>query len=209
MAQPSPAPSAVALLSTRTPATADGPPAVGTTLQALRQARQLSLDELSRRAGVSKSMLSQIERNLANPTVAVLWRLANALGVSLTDFLSHAGSAPPPPAITVVQPHAVPALKSPDTRCELRILGPIELAGRFEWYELTIQPGGVLASEPHEAGTQEHLSVLAGAMVVRAAADEKKLRHGETARYGADVPHAISNPGKSVATALLVVMHPG
>jgi len=186
----------------------DGPPAVGTALQALRQSQQLSLDELSRRAGVSKSMLSQIERNLANPTVAVLWRLANALGVSLTDFLENGGAERPAPTITVVQQHAIPALKSPDTRCELRILGPIELAGRFEWYELTIQPGGVLASEPHEAGTQEHLSVLSGAMTVRAGDDEKKLRHGETARYGADLPHAISNPGKTVATAMLVVMHP-
>ncbi|AMR80881.1 helix-turn-helix domain-containing protein [Cupriavidus nantongensis] len=188
---------------------ADGPPAVGTALQALRQQQRLSLDELSRRAGVSKSMLSQIERNLANPTVAVLWRLANALGVSLTDFLAGGAAQRPGGGITVVQPHAIPSLKSPDTRCDLRILGPIDLAGRFEWYELTIQAGGVLASEPHEAGTQEHLSVLSGSMTVRAGADEKKLRHGETARYAADVAHAISNGGKTTATALLVVVHPG
>jgi transcriptional regulator with XRE-family HTH domain len=58
---------------------AEGPPAVGAKLQALRQARKLSLDELSKLAGVSKSMLSQVERNLANPTVVVLWRLATAL----------------------------------------------------------------------------------------------------------------------------------
>ena len=49
-----------------TDALTDGPPAVGAKLQTLRQARKLSLDELSRRAGVSKSMLSQVERNLAN-----------------------------------------------------------------------------------------------------------------------------------------------
>ncbi|KAB0602695.1 helix-turn-helix domain-containing protein [Cupriavidus pauculus] len=195
--------------SAKTPATADGPPAVGSALQALRQSQHLSLDDLSRRAGVSKSMLSQIERNLANPTVAVLWRLANALGVSLTDFLAHGSSAAAAPAIAVVPAHAVPALKSPDARCELRILGPIDLAGRFEWYELSIQPGGVLASEPHDTGTQEHLSVLTGSMTVRSGSEEKKLKHGETARYGADVAHAIGNPGKSVATALLVVVHPG
>jgi transcriptional regulator with XRE-family HTH domain len=58
------------------------PPRVGAALQALRGSRGLSLDDLSKRAGVSKSMLSQIERNQANPTVAVVWRLANALGRS-------------------------------------------------------------------------------------------------------------------------------
>jgi len=195
--------------SARPPATADGPPAVGSALQALRQSRKLSLDDLSRRAGVSKSMLSQVERNLTNPTVAVLWRLANALGVSLTDLLGQGGAAQQAPAITVVPSHAIPALRSPDTRCELRILGPVELAGRFEWYELSIQPGGELASEPHEAGTQEHLSVQSGSMTVRSGEEERKLKHGETARYGADVAHAIANPGKSLATALLVVIHPG
>ena len=71
------------------------PPKVGATLQSLRQAQGLSLDELSRRAGVSKSMLSQIERNQANPTVAVVWRLANALRVELGELLGGAKAAPP------------------------------------------------------------------------------------------------------------------
>ena len=56
------------------------PPQVGVALAALREQRSLSLDDLSRQAGVSKSMLSQIERGQANPTVAVVWRLATAFG---------------------------------------------------------------------------------------------------------------------------------
>ena len=75
------------------------PPRVGDTLAALRQAQALSLDALSRKAGVSKSMLSQIERAQANPTVAVVWRLANALGVPLGELL---GSAPPPVAAPAI-----------------------------------------------------------------------------------------------------------
>src|SRR5690606_12857993 len=118
------------------PSVPNGPPAVGATLQTLRQAHKLSLDELSRKAGVSKSMLSQIERNQANPTVAVVWRLANALGVGVTDLLG--GERQEAPVLITVAAHATPALKSPDGKCELRILGPIELAGQFEWYELTV-----------------------------------------------------------------------
>lgn len=188
-----------------TDALAGGPPAVGAKLQALRQARKLSLDELSRHAGVSKSMLSQVERNLANPTVAVLWRLATALGVSLADFLSPENAADAAPAVTVIPAHSIPVIKSPDGKCELKILGPVDLAARFEWYELAIQPGGMLASEPHELGAKEHLSVLNGTVTVQSGPSEKKVRHGETARYPVDVQHAISNAGKTVATALLVV----
>jgi transcriptional regulator with XRE-family HTH domain len=183
------------------------PPPVGATLAALRQARALSLDELSRRAGVSKSMLSQIERAQANPTVAVVWRLANALGVTIGELL---GGAPglTPPVVAVVPAHATPALRSPDGLCALRILGPIELAGQFEWYGLSVKPGGALVSQPHAPGSHEHLTVLSGTLEVSAGPSHNRLKAGETARYAVDQAHAIRNPGRGAATALLVVVHP-
>ena len=181
------------------------PPKVGATLQALRAAQGLSLDELSRRAGVSKSMLSQIERNQANPTVAVVWRLANALRVELSELLG--GEKASAPAIETVAAHATPSLSSPDGLCKLRILGPIDLAGQFEWYELTVAPGGALESAAHEPGSREHLSVLSGSLEVTALGGSQRLKVGETARYAVDGPHAIRNPGKTAALGLLVVIH--
>jgi len=181
------------------------PPRVGLTLQQLRQSQGLSLDELSRKAGVSKSMLSQIERNQANPTVAVVWRLANALGVALSELI--VGDERSAPAITTVAAHATPALRSPDGKCTLRILGPIELAGQFEWYELDVKPGGALRSDAHEPGSREHLSVLCGSLEVTSGETTHRLKEGETARYAVDVAHAIVNPTRSLARALLVVLH--
>lgn len=181
------------------------PPCVGSILQSQRQAQGLSLDDLSRKAGVSKSMLSQIERNQANPTVALVWRLANALGVTMADLLESDRRAAP--VLNLLAAHATPSLKSPDGKCELRILGPLDLAGQFEWYELTVQPGGVLESQPHEPGSREHLTVLTGALEVQAGPESSRVKHGETVRYAVDVAHSIRNPGKTVATALLVVVH--
>jgi len=184
---------------------ASGPPVVGSKLQEMRKAQKLSLDDLSKRAGVSKSMLSEVERNQANPTVAVLWRLSNALGVSLTDFLAEGMPGNTGAAITLIAAHATPVTKSGDGKCELRILGPIGLAGKVEWYELTIEPGGVLSSDAHESGSCEHLSILSGSLNVQAAEHIQTVRRGETARYPVDVQHAISNVGKVAAKALLVV----
>lgn len=192
-----------------TPPLSAEPPRVGDTLAALRQAQALSLDELSRRAGVSKSMLSQIERAQANPTVAVVWRLANALGVPMGELLGHAAAPPQRPAIEVVPVQHTPSMRNPDGSCELRILGPLALAGQFEWYTLALQPGGALESQAHEAGTREHLTLLTGAVEVHAGADAQRLRIGETARYAADRPHAIRNIGKTAVSAWLVVVHPG
>jgi XRE family transcriptional regulator, regulator of sulfur utilization len=183
----------------------EGPPAVGETLKTLRQSQRLSLDDLSRRAGVSKSMLSQIERNEANPTVAILWRLASALGIDITDFLSNGQSKTATAAVAITAAHEMPTIKSADGKCELRILSPINMAGTVEWYQLTITAGGVLPSEPHEKGAKEHLSVQSGAMTVRAGDSEVIVRSGDTARYPVDLQHSIANQGKTAATALLVV----
>ena len=94
----------------------------------------------------------------------------------------------------LVPAHTIPVTTSPDGKCTLRILGA--LAGRVEWYELAVEPGGVLASEPHEAGAKEHLSVLSGSLTVQAADSSKVLKAGDSARYAVDVQHAISNSGQ-------------
>lgn len=182
------------------------PPRVGDAIRRLRQERQLSLDQLARVSGVSKSMLSQIERNLANPTVSVVWRLSNALQIGIEELLG--GEAPAPAGVSLVHAHETPTIGSRDGQCRLRILGPLDLAGRFEWYELSIQPGGALESEPHEPGTREHLTVLHGTLEVQSGAALERARMGETARYAADVRHAIRNPGKTPASALLVMEMP-
>ena len=181
------------------------PPEVGATLQKLRQARNLTLEDLSRAAGVSKSMLSQIEREKANPTIAVTWRLANALGVSIGELLS--AEAPKGESIRVLDAHELPTLPGDHAGYLLRILGPMEMAGQFEWYELTLAPGGVLASSPHDPGATEHLTLLQGAVELDVDGETRKLKAGATARYLADRNHAIRNPGKSEAKALLVVVH--
>jgi transcriptional regulator with XRE-family HTH domain len=183
----------------------NAPPEVGATLQRMRLARGLTLEDLSRIAGVSKSMLSQIEREKANPTIAITWRLANALGVQIGELLS---SEPRDvEAIRVLDAHETPTLTGNHAGYVLRILGPMELAGKYEWYELTLAPGGELASQAHDPGTSEHLTVLHGAIEVEVGASKRKLKTGGTARYGADQNHVLRNAGKTEAKALLVVVH--
>jgi mannose-6-phosphate isomerase-like protein (cupin superfamily) len=99
-------------------------------------------------------------------------------------------------------------LRSPDGLCELRILGPIELAGQFEWYALSLQIGGALESQAHEPGTREHVTVISGSLEVVSGDAQQRLKNGETARYAADRPHTVRNLGKTTASAWLVVKHP-
>ncbi|MDB5908812.1 MAG: DNA-binding protein [Massilia sp.] len=189
----------------KSPVPANSPPEVGATLQRLRLARGLTLEDLSRIAGVSKSMLSQIEREKANPTIAITWRLANALGVAIGELLTAETREVEP--IRVLEAHETPTLPGAHAGYVLRILGPMDLAGKYEWYELTLAPGGELASQAHDPGTGEHLTVLHGALEVEVGAVKKKIKIGGTARYAADQGHVIRNTGKTEAKALLVVVH--
>jgi transcriptional regulator with XRE-family HTH domain len=185
--------------------TTNAPPEVGATLQRLRLARGLTLEDLSRIAGVSKSMLSQIEREKANPTIAITWRLANALGVGIGELLSS--ETREVETIRVLEAHETPTLPGSHAGYALRILGPMELAGKYEWYELTLSPGGELASQAHDPGTSEHMTVLNGAIEVEVGVNKRKVRTGGTARYPADQDHVLRNAGKTEAKALLVVVH--
>lgn len=187
------------------PTVVNTPPEVGATLQKMRLERALTLEDLSRMAGVSKSMLSQIEREKANPTIAVTWRLANALGVDIAELLS--GKSQGIETIRVMEQHDTPTLPGQHAGYVLRILGPMELAGKYEWYELTLAPGGTLESSSHDPGTTEHLSVMHGTMEVTVGSEKKILPMGATARYQANQNHAIRNTGKTEAKGLLIVIH--
>jgi transcriptional regulator with XRE-family HTH domain len=191
--------------SVKPPVATNAPPEVGAALQRLRLARGLTLEDLSRIAGVSKSMLSQIEREKANPTIAITWRLANALGVAIGELLADVEKDIE--TIRIIDAHETPTLPGAHAGYILRILGPMELAGKYEWYELTLAPGGELVSQPHDPGTTEHLTLLHGSMELEVGNSKKKVKLGATARYPADQHHAIRNPGKTEAKGLLVVIH--
>ena len=125
-------------------------------------------------------MLSQIEREKANPTIAITWRLANALGVPIGELL--ASETREVETIRVLDAHETPTLPGAHAGYMLRILGPMEMAGKYEWYELTLAPGGELASQAHDPGTSEHLTVLHGAVEVEVGAEQEEAQDG---RHGA------------------------
>lgn len=179
------------------------PPAIGPRLQAERKARNLTLAELALASGVSRSMLSEIERGDANPTYGTLWHLTRALGLDMSSLLS--GAKEEARAIDHQTEHSTPMIRSADGTCTLHILSPASMVSITEWYLLSFEPDGRLMSEPHAHGTLEHLHCTEGEILVRCGGSETRLRAGETARYAADIEHGLVNIGPSGAKAFLVV----
>jgi transcriptional regulator with XRE-family HTH domain len=174
---------------------------LGKTVQRLRKTYNLSLSELSEQSGVAKSIISQIERNETNPTLATIWRLSHALDVSIERVLQPAEDEP---FLEKCSKGDTPILMSDDGKCRLSIIGWIKTVEWLQWYEFSADPGGVLESEAHQRGSVECLSVNLGEIEVEVAGTIERARAGETLRYRCDRPHTIRNVSGEPAAAMMV-----
>jgi transcriptional regulator with XRE-family HTH domain len=177
---------------------------LGGRVKHLRATCGWSLEALANASGVSRSMLSQIEREQANPTLAVTLRIARAFGLSLGELLELPGAAS---AVTVIRADDHTYHYRSDKDCQIRTLSPLNLEKDVEFYEVRLQLGGALRSAPHFEGTREFLTVQKGRVRVESAGDTEELKPGDSASYRADVTHAIINAGKGDAAAFLIVIY--
>lgn len=167
----------------------------------LRKERGWSLDSLAQASGVSRSMLSQIERGQANPTLAVAFRIARAFGLTLADLVEAPAAAS---SIQVIRADDKAHTYRSDNLCQIRTLSPLNLEKDVEFYEVRLRPAGELRSSPHFEGTREFMAVEKGRVKLESGKDSVDLNEGDSATYRADVAHAIINAGKAEAVVFLV-----
>lgn len=149
-------------------------------------------------------MLSQVERNETNPTIAVVARVAQAFGMSLCELLESPESSL---GIQTIRANDRKYHLQTHATCRLRTLSPLHLEKDIEFYELELKPGGVLQSQPHFEGTRELLTVQQGRLRVTSKKEVAELGKGDSGTYRADVTHSIENIGKTDAVAFLVVVY--
>jgi transcriptional regulator with XRE-family HTH domain len=170
----------------------------------LRRKKGWTLEEMSAACGVSRSMLSEIERGRANPTLAVAYRIALAFGMSLGDLVQI------PSAI-----HRIDVIRADDRAyhfrsdrsCRIRTLSPLPLEKAVEFYEVVLRPGGALASDPHFRGARELLTVQQGYVRVTSGDETAELHTGDSSHYPADVAHSMTNLGQEDAVLFVVVTY--
>ena len=151
---------------------------------------------------MSRSMLSQIERGEASPTVASLWNLTTALNVDFAELLD-AERASDGPIIEVLRSDNTPVIHQKKNGCHIRILSAHDDVGSTEIYDIAFDESGLLDSSPHREGSIEHLTVLEGSLTVTSDGQSETVNAGDTIRYKADRNHAIAALQKS--RILLVV----
>ncbi|WP_306319567.1 MULTISPECIES: helix-turn-helix domain-containing protein [unclassified Streptomyces] len=164
----------------------------------------LSLDELGRRAKVSKGALVGLEKAQGNPNFATLIRLADTLGVSVSALLEGPAEA----RVRVVSgDEALPLWqgeKGGEARLMLTTAGPAPV----EVWRWRLEPGEEYPSHPHQAGVVETVSVTAGRMTLVVDGTEHPVAAGQTATFDGDAAHGYRGAGDGTCHLIMTVQLP-
>lgn len=175
---------------------------IGKRVRALRTARGLGLRELARRVEITASMLSQIERGNANPSVGTLFRLAEALETSTDSFFETGGSSSAPTPVVRRGNRAQIVLSGGITWERLTPTDEHD----FEFMETNYPPGAVSSAEMLRHAGRDYGVVLEGILDVTVGFTTHRLHPGDSIAFDASIPHLLSNPGPDPARTIWVVL---
>lgn len=136
--------------------------------------------DLAARSGVSKALLSQLERGLANPTIEVLAGIAASLGMSFTE-LSRAPLFEPQVMRRLAADNSAPIARTLFAASDRRV---------FEVYESAFAPHHVHESASHGRGSEEYAYVVTGLVTLEIATWRIRLGHGDAVRFSAEAEHS-------------------
>lgn len=173
---------------------------IAANLKRLREERNLSLGQLAEMAGVSKVVLSQLEKGSANPTINTIWKITGALGLPYTSLLE------------MPETNAIHIRKN-DIRdlCEdgyhiFDYYGK-EADRPFELYEIEMEPGCVHESIGHSSESLEYIIVTEGQMDIDVSGESYRLEPEDGLCFEAQVPHSYRNEASKTAKAVLMIYY--
>jgi transcriptional regulator with XRE-family HTH domain len=169
----------------------------------LRASRELSLETLADASGVSRSMISLVERGESSPTAVVLEKLARGLGVTLPALfdapVAHGRDEPGPVARRDQQPE----WRDPASGYVRRNVSPPGVPQAMRIVDVRFPPGGRVAFE-NGVRVQQQVWVLEGAIDVTVGAARHRLREGDCLAMSLDHPSMFHNPGRRWARYAVV-----
>ncbi len=202
------------------PAETEGIELLGTRLRAARAERQIGVRQLARMVDCSASLISQIERGRANPSVSTLYAISSALGISLDGLFAEPGAstaaattARAVPVGQAVEPAPVvlrPAQRrviNLDRGVQWQLLMPVP-EHNAEFLEAFYAPGGGSTADDHAIrhNGREYSLVLEGVLSVEIGFEQYRLEPGDSMAFDSTIPHRFWNAGTAPVRAVWFVM---
>ncbi|MBC7958930.1 MAG: cupin domain-containing protein [Vallitaleaceae bacterium] len=163
---------------------------LGEKIRKRRTENNISIRELSDLTGLTPGFISQIERDLADPSITSLRKLSDALGVAVFYFFIDEVNKNP-----VVRKGERQSVQFPNSHLTYELLSP-DLNRQMEMFYGSLEPGAETCDEPLSHSGEEVIHVLKGSMWITIGKDEYTLEAGDTIYYFSTIPHKIINTGK-------------
>ena len=163
---------------------------IAAKVRAIRTAKGLTLEALATRAGVSRAMLSRVERGQSSPTAQLLNRLCTGLDITLPALF-----APATPANPLARHATQPVWQDPATGYHRRSISPPGMNTRVDIAEITFPPKAEIAFDNRRSdGTDQHVWVLEGQLDLEIDHHTTSLHAGDCLYMRQDRPIRFCNP---------------
>ena len=176
---------------------------VAGNIRRLRKEKKLTMEELAKLSGVSKSMLAQIERGDGNPTISTLWKISNGMKVPFDALTVR-----PEVTYEIVKTAEVQPILEDDGKVRNYSIFPDDENRRFAGYYLELDPDSYWESEPHLRGTTEFITVFSGTVEIKADGKQFQVSEGENIRFKGDTEHSYRNSGEETAVLHMILYNP-
>ncbi len=173
---------------------------VGVRLHELREAQGISMRALAAKSGLSANALSMIERGRTSPSVSTLYKLADALGVPVTEFF-----APGVDKQRTILVRADERTRVPFAHGVWEGLGGEKFTGRVEPFIMTLENGASSGTHPMVHTGHEFVHVLRGKLEYLVEDKRYELEPGDSLLFAAQLHHRWRNPGNTVTNVLIVL----
>lgn len=176
---------------------------VGKRIRYLRKSQGFTADDLAKKAGVSQSMISQIERGQVSPSLDTLWKMSHCLKVPVFTFFVEEEQE----IVTVLRNNEQPEMKQLRPNVTYQHLSPTQ-GKQINFFKLILEPGEQ-SENPLMFHTGEECGyLLSGQIRVEVDGEVYELFEGDSIYFNSNLPHRFENVSPQIATAIWAMTHP-
>lgn len=173
---------------------------VGTRIRSIRAKRNLTQQQLADLAKIPRATLASVERDDANPSLAVVHKIALALDITIDQLIVEQHQR-----VQSITHSDMPTVESGGGSYRATTISPADVH-HFLQLKFHLKAGGNYEGKPHPPGSEEYLHILEGEVIIEVAGESVRLKKGDSARFGGNVHHIYSNSGQTDAIGLVSIL---
>jgi len=180
---------------------------IGLKIRELRKHRGVTLKDFAQKVGVTASLISQVERGVAAPSISSLKKISDALGISIALFFNEADQEALPSDFSPIVRRDERKILHPSPGVTYHLLSK-NLQGKLEFLLAFYDVGATTGPKPYSHRGEECALVLRGKLEIRIGSSAYILSRDDSITFSCEIPHRVRNVGKGQAVSIWCITPP-